>query len=98
MERQFFTTLTIDELRQVINEEVSTVLDQRTIEKPDNETDKLLSIDEVSDLLKVSKVTIHKWKRKGILPYCRMGRRIYFKESEIFNSLKHKTKNHDRYN
>ena len=33
-------------------------------------------------------VWIHKWKKNQTLPFHRMGRKIYFKRSELINSLK----------
>jgi excisionase family DNA binding protein len=50
--------------------------------------DDLLGIDQVKDYLKVSKVTIHKWKKRGLIKSHRIGRRIYFKKSELNESMK----------
>lgn len=50
--------------------------------------DVLLKIEDVCNLLKVSKVTIHKWKKEGKIPYHRISSRIFFKRSEVLSSLK----------
>ena len=47
----------------------------------------LFKIDEIAELLSVSKVTIHDWKRKGKVPFHRIGSRVYFKKSEVLESL-----------
>jgi len=41
-------------------------------------------------MINVSKVTINKWEKSCILPYYKMNRRVYFKKSEVIDSLKHK--------
>ena len=38
--------------------------------------------------LGVSERTIHKWKRKGLLPYTRMGGRIFFDLGKVDETLK----------
>ena len=48
---------------------------------------KLLSIEEACKLLLVSKVTIHKWKKRKLIRSYRIGRRIYFKKGEIIQAL-----------
>jgi excisionase family DNA binding protein len=47
------------------------------------EDDAFLKIEEVCAILHVSKVTVHKWKSNGLLPFYRLGSKIYFKKSEI---------------
>ena len=49
--------------------------------------DVLLSRKEVAKLLKVSLVTINKYKREGKLPYRRLGRNLYFKKGDILKAL-----------
>jgi len=45
--------------------------------------ERLLNVEEIAEYLGVSKVTIFTWKREGKLPFHRLGRRVFFKESEI---------------
>ncbi|MCK4922199.1 MAG: helix-turn-helix domain-containing protein [Bacteroidales bacterium] len=49
--------------------------------------EEILSTDDLQKMFKVSKVTIHKWKKKGLIPYYKMNRKVYFKRSEIIESL-----------
>lgn len=52
--------------------------------------DDLIGIDETAILLKVSKVTIHKYKKdKRLKPY-RIGRKVYFKKQEVLDSMNNK--------
>ena len=48
----------------------------------------LVKIEDVCKALKLSKVTIHKWKKQGLLPFHRISNRIFFKMTEVIESLK----------
>jgi excisionase family DNA binding protein len=50
-----------------------------------------ITVKEVSKLLGVSEVTIHKWKTDGKIKYHRFGSRIRFKKSEVIEVAKFKT-------
>lgn len=45
----------------------------------------LLTLDETATFLKKSKVTIHAWKKKGLIPYIRVSNKIYFRKSDLLN-------------
>ncbi len=51
--------------------------------------EKLLSPEKTCNLFdpKISKVTLHKWTKEGRLQEYRIGGRIYYKYSEVINSL-----------
>lgn len=48
---------------------------------------KLLSIDDVCKLFNVSRVTLNKWKKQGLIPYKKMSRRVFFVEDDIYKSI-----------
>lgn len=50
-------------------------------------TDELLTVDETLKLLKCSKQALWNWRKNGILPSYRLGNRVYYKKSDIFNKL-----------
>ena len=54
----------------------------------ENSTEELLKIEDAVKLLRVSKVTLYKWRKKGILPYYRISSRIYFKKHELLETIK----------
>ena len=86
-----FTVMPISELCELIKRSVAECFDNELksfLKTSIQEEEKLLNIQEACQLLKVSKVTIHKWKKNQTLPFHRMGRKIYFKRSELINSLK----------
>ncbi len=86
MEELILTGLTLDtfsnKLREIIKQEFF-------ILTPKIDDEKLLSMDEVRKLFKpnVSKVTIIKWTKQGRLNSHRIGGRVYYKHSEIMQSL-----------
>jgi excisionase family DNA binding protein len=71
-------------IKEAFKEELKEILKQQ--EKSDD-YDELLSRKEVAELLKISLVTVNKYKRAGKLPYSRLGRNIYFKKGEIMKTL-----------
>lgn len=56
-------------------------------EYPTSESD-LMDMEEVVKFLKVSKVTIHNWKRNGVIKSHKIGRKLYFKKVELNEALK----------
>jgi predicted DNA-binding transcriptional regulator AlpA len=50
-------------------------------------SDQFLSRNEVAKLLKISISTVHNWTKRGILTPYHIGGRVYFKPSEIENSM-----------
>ena len=50
--------------------------------------EKILTLEAAAELLDVTTVTIHNWKKKGLLKPYWIGKRVYFLYSEILASLK----------
>ena len=49
--------------------------------------DELLSIREAAALLGVTVQSIHEWKRRGLLPYHKLGSRSYIKRADVVGAL-----------
>ncbi len=75
-----------DELCQILEKSVRQVLNEITTTR-DKKDDPLVKIDEICNLLQVSRVTIHKWKKDGRIPFYRLSNRIFFKKSDVLQSL-----------
>jgi len=88
MQEVLFTQIPLDQFRSIISETVNCAF--QNLKNPDvkQEEDPFLKIGEVCKILGVSRVTVHTWKRKGILPFHRISRKIYFKKSDVFAALK----------
>jgi hypothetical protein len=87
-QRILFSSISIEEFTSIVQNCVKSELANHTKNDHNPEDDKLLSIEEVITIFGVSKVTIHKWKKAGLLPYHKLKRKLYFKKNEILNALK----------
>jgi excisionase family DNA binding protein len=80
------STRNIDDfIADVANEVVKRIELHGKVESPKNHTEEFLTIQQVSKLLDVSLVTLHKWKKQGKIKFYRFGTRIRFKKSDILN-------------
>jgi len=81
MNEVIMTSLSMDELKKAIRE----VLKQELIDIKEKD---LMTAKEVIDFLSISKSCLNEWKSNGVIPYKRLGKRIYFRRSEITEALK----------
>lgn len=89
MQDLIISTIKIDELKEIISETVTSILSKnKYLTEAEENDDELIKIEEVSSLLRVSKVTIHKWKKIGLIPFYRISNKIYFKKNEVIESMK----------
>jgi hypothetical protein len=91
MEKTIFTSINIDDLADIIKKSVFDALSLTSRKDTLKEIpEDLLSIEDLQQIFNISKVTVHKWKKKGLIPYYKMNRKVYFKKSEVINSMNHK--------
>ncbi len=91
MEQTVLFSLDVQELKELIRAGVSEVLSKQTNTSEIKESSEdLLNIQDIQKIFKVSKVTVHKWKKKGLLPFHKMNRKVYFKKSEVIDAMQHK--------
>lgn len=83
--------LNTDELKELLKEAVRECLTEiekkLSKEKSELTDDELLSTKEVMKILKISRPTLNKWIKKGLITYRKVLRRNYFKKSDIENAL-----------
>lgn len=82
-----FTGITITELESIIDQCIGRALDKRSISPKTHEETYLITESELSKRLKRSKVTLYIWRKKGILPFYRISRKIYFRWDEVLSAL-----------
>ena len=56
------------------------------------EPDQLLTIEEACAEFGISKTTLQEWKKRQIVPFLRLGRRIYFERSKLLEAGRSHTK------
>lgn len=82
---------TIEKLKSIIGETVEKVvkkllLETRVPNEPIKTDDQLLTRDEVMKMLKISHSTLYHYQREGIIPFLKIGNRVYFKKKDILEN------------
>ncbi|MCH8535541.1 MAG: helix-turn-helix domain-containing protein [Flavobacteriaceae bacterium] len=88
------TNLTFNDLptavKRLTNEvsELKSLLLRKQESTPTNEAEKLLTIKEASEFLKLSVPTLYSKVSKNELPYMKQGKRLYFSSIELMEYIK----------
>ena len=81
--------LTFNDLPQAVSQLQSELANIKQLlidkERP-QEPDELLTEHQAAELLHVSRVTLHKWRDEGKLPFYRYGTRIRYKRAELIEA------------
>ncbi|WP_034889667.1 helix-turn-helix domain-containing protein [Gillisia sp. Hel_I_29] len=76
----------IKALINALNELKREVIELRN-EKQSSSSKELLTRQEVAKLLKIDLSTLHHWTKSGILIKYGIGKRVYYKQSEVENAI-----------
>ena len=93
MQNLYLQGISIEAMKSLIKEAVEEVVEKKQLQNTSEQKEPLprektyLTINEVCDLLQVSKVTLHKWSVEGLIPSFRISNRIRYKREDILNSL-----------
>jgi len=80
-----------EELVNIIRAELEATLSAKGIKTngaSDPDDRDILTRTEIARLFRVTLPTIHAWMNSGILPFHRMGGRVYFKKGEVLQAMK----------
>lgn len=86
MDKTVLISIPVEKLQGIIIDCVNTCLRYYTPPSaplPQAQSEEQLSIRQLAKYLNCSLPTIHLLKKEGIIPYYRLGRKIYFKKTEI---------------
>ncbi len=83
----FFVAKPLSELLELFRNMIHDEFNKFSTKPAQTPPVELMSIDETCKFLQVSKVTIHKWKKKKLIVSHRIGRRIYFKKQELLEAM-----------
>jgi len=74
------------EKMSILEAKIETIQDKYNSapELPDNH-DELLTFPEALIFLKITRNTLHRWKREGNIPFIKIGTRTYFKKDDLEN-------------
>ena len=66
-------------------------------EAPDGAAGKLLTMREACEAFGISKTTLTQWKKRGLVPFVRLGRRVYFERERVLEAGRaHQRYQHNR--
>lgn len=87
MENVFLSALTPDQIRQIFRDEIENYFSSR-----DNDSDdKMLTIEQASELLKLKIATIYTLHSRGEIPAHKRGKRLFFSTKDLNRWLKKPT-------
>nr|WP_315189392.1 helix-turn-helix domain-containing protein [uncultured Flavobacterium sp.] len=78
-------------IREIVVSELQKVKEFISLTPKEDNSEKILTRDEVCKLLKVSHTTLFNWNNDGILVNHKVGRRVYYSKASVmsmFNNLK----------
>jgi len=79
--------ITPDELKQIIKEVIQDELREMIKQPEEKDLEGLLSRKETCEFLKISLTTLWKWTNKGKIESYGIGNRVYYKKTDLLNSL-----------
>ena len=82
-----FISVTPEQLQKAIIEGVKTQLQDLKKHFQPKEPTEYLTRNEVAEMLKINLSSVHNWTKKGTLKSYQIGGRVYYKRSEIDNSI-----------
>jgi excisionase family DNA binding protein len=87
MKKVQLISLSLEEFQSLVNEGLRNELDEIKRNLVPREPTVYLTRQEVADMLKVDLSTVHNWTKAGRLRRYTIGHRVYYKRSEIEDSL-----------
>lgn len=88
MERIFFEGSSSEEFMAKLCFKLKEIIKSYIEDNHNQEPEKLLTREETAKFLKVSLPTLNNWTKAKVLTPHHIGRRVYYKKSEIINKLK----------
>ncbi len=77
-----------DTIREIVASELQKVIKINISSKLNDSTDEILTREEVCRLLKISNTTLFNWDNNKILENHKIGRRVYYRKSDVLALLK----------
>lgn len=81
MQQTVLISMEVEALQSLIKDCVNSCLKHHHFDADNAE--EVLSVDEVCKRLNVSRTTVYEWRRSGKVPSHQIGRRVFFKKSEL---------------
>lgn len=78
--------ITVEEFQKILDDRLELALSRLNQEEGHKE-ETLVTRKDIARLFGISLVTVNAWMKKGLLPFHRINRRVYFKKSEVLATL-----------
>lgn len=89
-EQILITTMSVAELKQMINDAVDTALDRKFEPLRRQFEDRLIDRADAAKVLGVTLATLHNWNKNGTLLHVKIGGSVKYRESDITTFLRNK--------
>ena len=87
MERLQFISITPEKLQNAIIEGLKTQIESLILLSQQKEQNEYLTRLDVAELFQIDVSSVHNWTKKGILQSYQIGGRVYYKRTEVENSI-----------
>ena len=87
MERLQFISITPEKLQNAIIEGLKTQIESLILLSQQKEQNEYLTRMDVAELFQIDVSSVHNWTKKGILQSYQIGGRVYYKRTEVENSI-----------
>ena len=87
MERLQFISITPEKLQNAIIEGLRTQIENLILLSQKKEQNEYLTRLDVAKLFQIDVSSVHNWTKKGILQSYQIGGRVYYKRTEVENSI-----------
>jgi excisionase family DNA binding protein len=87
MNELILSQITLEDLANILTAKVIAGVSNLLPQQAQLKEDQLIKLNEVAELLHVSKVTIFAWKKAGKIPFYRISNKVYFKKQEVIDAL-----------
>ena len=87
MNEILLSNLSIEQLSQRLEQSLDKRINQHTNQQTNENNIELLSREEAAEFLKVDLSTLWRWTKNGYLNQYAIGRKIFYKKSEVIDSL-----------
>ncbi len=81
------TELGPEDLQEMMEGTIRKVLSEQSLPNKSRVESQLMSDVELEKLMGVSKATLYLWRRDGKLPYQRIGKKIFYKISDVEKAM-----------
>ena len=87
------TATSREEMVEIIQEAMLALRDKMpTPTQPNESSNDILTIEEAALFLKITKATVHNWRKEGRITASKLGGRVYFSKLQLLSQIKSPTK------